>query len=391
MLPFRSVPWVTFVVMAMVSMFSMGQGLSYPLLAAILARQGHGEALIGLNAAMTPIGIMTLGLIVSPLTARVGARRWAMLSVLILGLTMLAIGLVQNIWLWFPLRFVLGVCVASQFVIAETWILMATPAASRGRVLGFYNFLTSAGFALGPTILAWVGTDDLKPFLLSFTFATTVAIIIGSVYDKLPRWKADQAASSPWSVLPLMLFLALATMVIGGLDQVILAFFAIFMQDRGMVLTDALQLLSVIMASGAIFMLVYGWLIDITPRRLLWLGTLTSATLLPWGLLVLPAQSVWIWPVSIALGCSLMPIFILCMVELGERFAGQSLLAANGVFSLGWGLGGILMPPIAGTGMQLFGAQALIWVMSALTGAMLLVALFRRIPSLQTESGSDGG
>lgn len=387
----RAVPWVTFVVMAMVSLFSMGQGLSYPLLAAILARQGHGEAMIGLNAAMTPIGIMTLGLIVSPLTAKVGARRWAILSALILGLTMLVIGLVQNIWLWFPLRFVLGVCVASQFVIAETWILMATPSAARGRVLGFYNFLTSAGFALGPSILAWVGTQDLTPFLLSASFATGVALMVAAVYHKLPRWKADQAASSPWSVLPLMLFLALATMVIGGLDQVILAFFAIFMQDRGMALNEALQLLSVIMASGAVFMLVYGWMIDITPRRLLWLGTLTSATILPWGLLLLPAQSVLIWPVGIALGCSLMPMFILCMVELGERFAGQSLLAANGVFSLGWGLGGIILPPVAGTGMQLFGSQALIWVMSALTGAMLLVALFRRIPAGLAAKESAGG
>ncbi len=387
----RAVPWVTFVVMAMVSLFSMGQGLSYPLLAAILARQGHGEAMIGLNAAMTPIGIMTLGLIVSPLTARVGARRWAILSALILGLTMLVIGLVQNIWLWFPLRFVLGVCVASQFVIAETWILMATPSAARGRVLGFYNFLTSAGFALGPSILAWVGTHDLTPFILSACFATGVAVMVACVYHKLPRWKADRAASSPWSVLPLMLFLALATLMIGGLDQVILAFFAIFMQDRGLALNDALQLLSVIMASGAVFMLVYGWLIDVTPRRLLWLATLTSATILPWGLLLLPAQSIWIWPISIALGCSLMPMFILCMVELGERFAGQSLLAANGVFSLGWGLGGIILPPVAGTGMQLFGSQALIWVMSALTGGMLLVALFRRIPVHQTASTSAGG
>ncbi len=373
----RSVSPVTFLVMLMVALFAVGQGLSYPLLAAILAAQGHGEALIGLNAAMVPVGIMVMGLTISPVTARVGARNWAIITALMIAASLLAIGLVQNIWAWFFFRFFLGLAIASQFVIAETWILSMTPAPGRGRVVGFYNFLTSVGFGLGPLLLSLLGTGGLAPFVAAASFSLLVALLIALIYKRLPRWKANAAESNPWSVLPLMMFLGLATVVLGGFDQVILAFFALFMQSRGLDQDQALRLLTVVLASGALFLLAYGWLIDALPRRALWIATLACAAGLPWLLLAAPVHSVWMWPLAAAWGCSIMPIFTLCMVELGERFTGQSLLAANGVFSLGWGLGGIILPPVAGAQMQLFGSQALIWVMSAIMVGMLIIAILR--------------
>lgn len=45
-------------VIATVSVFAIAQGLSYPLLSFILQRQGVSPAMIGLSAAMTPIGFI---------------------------------------------------------------------------------------------------------------------------------------------------------------------------------------------------------------------------------------------------------------------------------------------------------------------------------------------
>lgn len=45
-------------VIATVSVFAIAQGLSYPLLSFILQRQGVSPALIGLSAAMTPVGFI---------------------------------------------------------------------------------------------------------------------------------------------------------------------------------------------------------------------------------------------------------------------------------------------------------------------------------------------
>ena len=63
----RRLSWPTIgAVIAAMSVFTLTLGLSYPLLALILENLGTPKALIGLNAAMTPLGIM-LGSIFSTL------------------------------------------------------------------------------------------------------------------------------------------------------------------------------------------------------------------------------------------------------------------------------------------------------------------------------------
>ena len=52
-------PWAAIAgVIATVSVFAIAQGLSYPLLSFILQRQGVSPGMIGLSAAMTPIGFI---------------------------------------------------------------------------------------------------------------------------------------------------------------------------------------------------------------------------------------------------------------------------------------------------------------------------------------------
>ena len=45
-------------IIATVTVFAVAQGLTYPLLSFILERQGTPSSLIGLSAAMTPLGFI---------------------------------------------------------------------------------------------------------------------------------------------------------------------------------------------------------------------------------------------------------------------------------------------------------------------------------------------
>jgi hypothetical protein len=45
-------------IIATVTVFAVAQGLTYPLLSFILERQGTTSGLIGLSAAMTPLGFI---------------------------------------------------------------------------------------------------------------------------------------------------------------------------------------------------------------------------------------------------------------------------------------------------------------------------------------------
>jgi hypothetical protein len=64
-------PWAAILgVIAMLSVFAIAQGLSHPLLSFILTRQGTPTSLIGLSAAMTPLGALVCAAFVPSLARR---------------------------------------------------------------------------------------------------------------------------------------------------------------------------------------------------------------------------------------------------------------------------------------------------------------------------------
>ena len=74
------IPWAAMAgTIATVTVFAVAQGLTYPLLSFILERQGTTSGLIGLSAAMTPLGFIVSAPFIPVLARRVGAARLAIL------------------------------------------------------------------------------------------------------------------------------------------------------------------------------------------------------------------------------------------------------------------------------------------------------------------------
>src|SRR3954447_21925007 len=95
-------------VIATVSVFAIAQGLSYPLLSFILQRQGVSPAMIGLSAAMTPIGFIVSSPIIPALARRFGAGRTALTCAALSAVVLALIGWTQDLYAWFLLRFLIG-------------------------------------------------------------------------------------------------------------------------------------------------------------------------------------------------------------------------------------------------------------------------------------------
>jgi MFS family permease len=144
-------PWAaTAGIIATVTVFAVAQGLTYPLLSFILERQGTTSGLIGLSAAMTPLGFVVSAPFIPALVQRMGGTRLAILCSILAALILIAIAWTQEVWAWMPLRFLLGFFANPLYVISETWLLSITPASRRGRILGLYSSTVSGGFAIGP-------------------------------------------------------------------------------------------------------------------------------------------------------------------------------------------------------------------------------------------------
>ena len=172
-------------VIATAGVFVIAQGLTYPLLALILKKQGISATLIGANSAMTPLGVIVSAPFIPRLAQRIGAARLASLCAALAAMVLALIGANQEIWFWFPARFALGVAINGSYIVSETWVIQLSSSHNRGRIMGVYTTVLSGGFALGPFILALTGTEGQTPFM----------VVIAKGSSRLPATVAEAQIS----------------------------------------------------------------------------------------------------------------------------------------------------------------------------------------------------
>ncbi|KQV18284.1 hypothetical protein ASC97_29960 [Rhizobium sp. Root1203] len=345
-------------IIATVTVFALAQGLTYPLLSFVLERQGTSPGLIGLSAAMTPLGFIVSAPFIPALVRRVGGARLAILCSVLAALSLIAIGWTQEVWAWMPLRFLLGFFANPLYVISETWLLTIAPAPRRGRIMGLYSSVVSGGFALGPLSLGLVGTEDWPPFVIGVVAFLLCGLIVLAVVPRLPDMPQEGEATSVggfFALAPLLLFSVFAA---AAFEQIMLSLFAVYGAALGSAEERIASLITCFIAGNAMLQILLGRVAErfgSTPTLLF--CALASLA----GCLLLPSifNSWLIWPLVFVWGGVSFGIYTLSLIQLGERFTGQALIAGNAAFAVVWGIGGIVGSPSTGLTMQLIGHQGL--------------------------------
>ncbi|MBT1156756.1 MFS transporter [Aminobacter anthyllidis] len=355
----RQIPWAAMAgVIATVTVFAVAQGLTYPLLSFILSRQGTTAGLIGLSAAMTPLGFIVSSPVIPGLTRRVGAARLAILCSVLAAATLVAIALMQDVWAWMPLRFLLGFFANPLYVISETWLLAITPASRRGRIMGLYSAIVSGGFAIGPLSLGLVGIEGWPPFMVGIVAFLVCGLIVLAVVPRMPKMPPDGEATSIggfFALAPLLLF---AVFTAAAFEQTLISLFAVYGAALGSTEGRVASLITSFIAGNALLQILLGRMAEqLGSTRTMLFCVLASLA----GCLVLPhVFDAWlIWPVVFLWGGASFGIYTMALIQLGERFTGHTLIAGNAGFALAWGVGGIVGSPTTGFAMQLIGHQGL--------------------------------
>ena len=165
-------------VSAIATIVSVGVAISLmsPLVSLTLASRGVSERTIGLVISTYAVAM----LIATPHTTRIAARLGTANA--IVALTVAAALLIPLVWLiedvagLFPVMLLYGACVSLCFTLSEYWIASATPEGRRGFVIGLYSTLLSIGFAIGPAIIALLGTGSIAPFLIGSALMIAAAV-----------------------------------------------------------------------------------------------------------------------------------------------------------------------------------------------------------------------
>lgn len=353
-------------VVSSMAVISMIYGLSYPLLALVLERQGIDETMIGLNTAAQGLAVFAVAPLAAPVIARLGLAR-LMLGALGLSLALfLLLPLFPNVYAWFVIRFLLGCANAFLWIAGEAWINAMAEERTRGRVVGLYSTALAAGFTLGPLVLAQTGSEGWLPFLVS-------AALIALSGAPLLFARSVAPAMPGRSSIRLVAFLLLAPVAMlanfsaAAADSVLLTFLPLYSLDLGLAEHLGLYLITAMGLGGIACQVPIGWLADHLERRLLLAAGVAALAAMSVAMPAVIAATPWNWAFMFFVGGILGGFYTLGLVLLGERFRGGELAGATAVFSAMWGVGGVVGLPFAGAAMDLLPPHGL---------PIALVALF---------------
>jgi MFS family permease len=292
----------------------------------------------------------------------------------------------RDVMIWFPIRFFLGVAISAIFIISETWINQLAMPRIRGRIIGIYNTVAAAGFALGPLTLAVIGSQGWPPFLVGITGILIALPVFVLARDHLPGFDGRENASV-FSFISLAPMLLLAVAFAALFDQVTLSLLPIYGLRHGLAEATSSLALAVMIIGNVVFQIPIGWLADRISRRFL-MNIMAITTMIGSLLLsLLIGESMLLWPMLFVWGAVAFGIYTIALVELGDRFSGALLLAGNGAFAMMWGIGGILGPPVAGAAMDLIGPEGLPIILGLTSGVLVVATGFmplRRVKPTQS-------
>ena len=376
---------------AALAVVSITSSLNWPILSEALRNQGYSESMIGINAAAQFAGIIVVALAAPRIIPALGFFKAIALGMIVLAVTIIALPAFRSFETWLVIRFLLGMGNSLLFTTGDTWINLIVNDRVRGRWMGIYVTVGMAGWAVGPLLGAYLDPDTYWPFVWGLLAILVAAGLL------LPTRKLDVRLSVPKHGVTLGLaavFFAaptvlLASAMFGIVEGAMQSFAHLYTMDvlGAQFRQTGYAVIWVGAIAAVFFQYPIGWLADKFNRSWLLivcvLALMVSIILFP--LLVEGGRDAWWQPQGLALwavvsvwGGSMGGIFTVGITLLGERFRDVELVSANAVFSVLFGVGGLLGPFLTDIAMSAIGPAGFPLSLLAAVVVYALFALYRQ-------------
>ncbi len=341
-----------------ITVFGFAFGMTYPLLSLILELRGVSSDMIGINAAMTPIGILLISPAIPALTKRFGARNVAITAAVVTAFAIISFKLFDSLASWFLIRLIQGMTISVLFVLSEAWITGSASDANRGKIVAIYASVLSGSFGAGPLLISFIGVEGWAPFALG-----SIVVAVGIVPFLFIRedGEAEPEETSPTSILqfaPKAPMLLAAVGIFAVFDAATLSLLPVYGLKVGLDVATSANVLTALILGNMLLQLPIGWLADRFAHRWVLTGcalaTASGLALLP---LVMP--SALKWPLLVLIGTAGYGVYTVSLTSLGDRFSGIELVNGASSFGIVWGFGALFGSVAGGWAMLGFGPHGL--------------------------------
>lgn len=334
-----------------IALVGVGLSLTIPLLSLEMERMGVSGTMIGLNTAIAGIASIIAVPFVPRIAARIGMGRMLALAILTVIITLIMFKASYNYWAWVPIRFAFSMALGALFVLSEYWISALAPPERRGMVMGIYATVLALGFAIGPAILASVGTTGWPPYLAGAALLALASVPLLLGRGLLP--KLDHAPPRAFSVYVLALPVAtLAGMVFGAVETGGFAILPVYGLRIGFDAESAAFLVTILALGNVLMQLPLGLMADKVSKGAMLiviaiLGCIGAALLPVFAGTGLPFQILlFVW------GGIVGGLYTVGLAHLASRFEGPDLAGANAAFVVFYNIGLTVGPPVVGAAMD---------------------------------------
>ena len=336
---------------------SFGHGLTMPLLSLVLDHQGVDETLIGLNAGTYFLAVFAVAPLATRLLRARGPALLMLASILATAVLLALLRAFPDVWLWFPLRFALGMAASFLWIAGEAWVNHSATETHRGRIIAIFGIVVSGGFALGPLILSMTGTEGWAPFLVTIALLLVAAGVLAGALGSSPKLRGKTGPLARYLLLaPVAMF---GYFVFAAGDAMLLTFLPIYAAGLGVAEVDAIRLLTVLAVGSMALQYPIGWLADRVSNyaiaAAMGAALLAGSAALPWALPLPTISIVFMFFYGGALGA----LYTISLVLLGRQFKGADLSAASAMLAIMFCVGSFIWPSAGGAAMDRFGGGAM--------------------------------
>ena len=330
----------------------VGSGLFNTYMGLRLTAASVSEVWVGALIAVYYLGLVFGARMGHKVIIQVGHIRAYSATAAIVTVTVLALALVDNLWIWLVFRFIAGVAMVTQFMVLESWLNEQTENHQRGRVFAFYMVFSSLGTVLGQLALTLFPKLNYEPLIFVAICSALCLVPVALTRRSHPALQVPVPIQIKYYVsrVPMSLtVLFVAGTIVGAVDGLA----PVYAIKQGLSSNQVAIFLAAAVASGLLFQWPVGWLADRIDR----VGMIRLNALIL-SLVSIPLWGWWTFPYwALVLFSCAFGILQFTLYPLGAAFANDNVdperrVGLSAILYTVYGLGACVGPLVAGVLMR---------------------------------------
>lgn len=361
-----SLAWATWALFAGFGFMLTGAGMFATLVGVRADLEGFPTAAIGLIGASYYAGFLIGSRVALSALGKVGHIRVFAALASLLAAAFVGVGLFPNVYVWTLLRFITGLCLAGQYVVAESWLNQLVDNSTRGRLLAIYGIVTIGGFALGQVLLGPLDPQTLTGFAVAAMLVSLAVAPVSLSEDAAPPPIAIPERMPLRELLRIVPTGVVACLLVGLAHGAYFGFSAVYAARAGLGVGQVGRFVAVGSLGSVLLQFPISAASDDVDRRAVGVLAALSAAGAAAALAVIGPYGWRGHLLMLLLGGTTYPLYSIAGAYTSDWLPPERMTAAASQLVLLFGAGAMAGPLLVSLTMRLFGTDGFAWTTMAL-------------------------